>query len=102
KPKDEPPADLSTTLKKVRSILLPLDLGAADLRIQVVRGEENVAVLNSSNFSHAPGSDEFVLKFGEISIGAGYTFAAQQSAIVWKEDGLSLDRFDVTPRLGIR
>jgi hypothetical protein len=102
RPKDEKPADLSTTLKKVRSILMPLDLGAADLRIQVVRGEENVAVLNSSNFSHAPGSEEFVLKFGEISIGAGYTFAAQQSAIVWKEDGLSLDRFDVTPRMGIR
>ncbi|MEK7953955.1 translocation/assembly module TamB domain-containing protein [Luteolibacter soli] len=102
KPKEEKPADLSTTLKKVRSILMPLDLGAAGLRIQVVRGEENVAVLESSDFSHAPGSEDFVLKFGEISIGSGYAFAAQASTIQWGEERLSLDRFDVTSGLGIR
>ena len=98
----EEKVDLSTTMKKVRSILVPLDLTAAGLRIQVVRGEENVAVLDSSDFSHAPGSEEFVLKFGELTIGAGYAFAAQESVIVWEEERLSLDRFDVTPSLGIR
>ncbi|MCW1923804.1 translocation/assembly module TamB [Luteolibacter arcticus] len=102
KPKEEKAQDLSATVKKVRSIILPLDLSAAGLRIQVVRGEENVAVLDSSNFSHLPGSEEFGLAFGEIAIGAGYAFAAQESKIVWQEDRILLDRFDVTPRMGIR
>jgi hypothetical protein len=102
KPKEEKSQDLSATVTKVRSIILPLDLSAAGLRIQVVRGEEHVAVLNSSNFSHAPGSEEFFLAFGEIAIGAGYAFAAQESKIVWQEDRILLDRFDVTPRMGIR
>ncbi|MCW1886794.1 translocation/assembly module TamB [Luteolibacter flavescens] len=101
-PKEENPDDLPTTLKKIRAMLLPMDLRAADLRFQLVRGEESLVVLDTSTFSHAPGSDEFRLSLGQLGVTSGYSFEAQESVIVWGENDLSLDRFDVTPRLGVR
>ena len=106
-PKDpaKPPFDpkrLPETLRKIRGILLPMDLGAADIRVQLVRGDENLVTLDTTDFSHAPGSDDFRLKLGALAVGAGYAFAAQETVIHWTEEELSLNRFDLTPRLGVR
>lgn len=101
-PKKEEPEDLATTLKKIRKLLLPMDLRAADLRFQLVRGDESLVTLDTSDFSHVPGSEEFRLKLGALAVGPGYAFAAQESVIVWGEERLSLDHFDLTPRFGIR
>lgn len=96
------PNNLPETLRKIRRILLPMDLQAADLRFQLVRGEENLVTLDTSDFSHIPGSDDFRLKLGALAAGAGYAFAAQETVIHWEEENLSLNQFDLTPRLGVR
>lgn len=96
------PQALGETLRKARKILLSMDLKAADFQFQIVRGDEEIVTLASSDFSHEPGSDEFLLKLGNLAVGGGYAFDKQQTRIAWKEESLSLDRFDVTPRLGIQ
>ena len=65
------PKKLAETLRTVRSFLIPMELRAADLRFQLARGEENLLTLDSSDFTHAPGSDEFRLKLGTLAAGAG-------------------------------
>ena len=104
---DEPedpfdPQELGNTLRTVRKIVLPMDLRAANLRFQLVRGEESLVSLGSSDFSHKPGSSEFLLKLGNLAIDPGYEFNPQETSIVWEEESLTLDRFNVTPDLGIR
>jgi hypothetical protein len=59
-------------------------------------------VLDSSGLVHDPGSDDYRLRLGAIAAGAGYTFPAQQTILQWDEDKLGIDRFDLTPRLGVR
>jgi hypothetical protein len=95
------PVALAESLRKARRLLLPMDLGAADLQLQIVKGDEAVATLGTSQFSHVPGSDEFHLELGTLEAGAGYAFAAQNSVIHWTDESLSLDRFDLSPRLGV-
>ena len=99
---ESPPEPLPATLRKIRTLLRPLDLRAADFRFELVRGAERLLILDTSDFSHAPGSDEFVLDLGTLAVGPGYEFAAQKATLRWTDDGLALDRFDLTPRLGIR
>ncbi|WP_193211554.1 translocation/assembly module TamB domain-containing protein [Luteolibacter marinus] len=104
---DEPekpfdPQALGETLRKARKLVLPMELEAADLKFQLVRGEEQLVTLESSDFNHAPGSDDFSLKLGGLAVMGGYAFSAQETHIAWQEERLTLDRFDVTPRLGIR
>jgi hypothetical protein len=96
------PADLPEALRKIRSLLLPLDLRAADFRFQLVRGDESLLTLGNSNFTHAAGSNEFLLDLGKLAAGPKYEFPAQRTAIRWTEEFLTLDRFFLTPRLGVR
>lgn len=96
------PAKLAATLKKVRALVLPLDLSAADLRFQLVRGPETLVELGTSDFSHTPGSEDFRLKLGTLAAGAGYSFEPQETVIRWGEESFGLDRFQATPRLGVR
>ena len=103
---DEPdkpfdPQELPAMLRKIRGILLPMDLSAADLRFQLVRGEENLVTLDTSDFSHQPRSDDFRLKLGALAAGEGYAFSAQETVIHWTDENLTLDQFDLTPHLGV-
>jgi len=98
-PQPEPPAE---TLRKIRKLLRPMNLSAAQFQLGVVRGEERVATLDSSDFAHAAGSDDYRFQLGALAIGPDYEFPAQQSVLRWTEEGLTLDRFDLTPRLGVR
>lgn len=95
----EPPAEV---LRKLRNLLRPMNLSAARFQLGVVRGEERLATLDSSDFSHAAGSDDYRFQLGALAIGPDYKFPAQQSVLRWTEEGLSLDRFDLSPRLGVR
>ncbi|WP_367873019.1 translocation/assembly module TamB domain-containing protein [Luteolibacter sp. Populi] len=95
------PDILAEALRKARKFLLPLDLGAADLNLQLVRGEESLITLESSDFGHEPGSDEFRLKLGTIAAGPGYALAAQDSVIQWKKETLDLNHFEFSPRVGV-
>ncbi len=95
------PDVLANSLRKARKFLLPLDLGAADLSVKLVRGPETLMTLDSSDFGHVPGSDDFRLQFGTLAAGPGYALAAQDSMITWKEDSMFLNRFDFSPRVGI-
>lgn len=102
--KEEPPfapRELAATLERVRTLVTPMDLRAAELDFRLVRGGENLVDLGSSRFSHEPGSGEFHLDLGTLAVGPGHEFPAQESVIRWTEGRLALDRFDVTPRLGI-
>lgn len=104
--KDDPdkpfdPVALGEALRKARKLLLPMDLGAADLKLRIVKGPDEIVTLDTSQFSHAPGSDEFRLELGTLDAGPGYTFAAQNSVIRWTDRSLALDRFDLSPRLGV-
>lgn len=101
-PDSEPSTPLPETLRKIRALIGPMNLRATDLRFELVRGTEHLLTLDSSNFSHAPGSDDFVLDLGKLALGPGYEFPAQQASLRWTDSALSLDRFDLTPRLGIR
>ncbi len=95
------PVALAESLRKARKLLLPMDLGAADLKLQIVKGDEPIVSLDTSQFSHAPGSDEFRLELGTLEAGTGHAFAAQNSVIRWTEESLSLDRFELSPRMGV-
>lgn len=103
---DEPekpfdPDVLAESMRKARKFLLPLDLGAANLSFELVRGPDTLVKLDSSDFGHAPGSDEFRLQLGTLAAGPGYALAAQDSMITWKEESLHLNRFDFSPRVGV-
>lgn len=98
----ETPEPLPVILKKIRGLIRPLDLRAADFRLELLRGPETLLTLESSDLVHEPGSDEFRLRLGALAAGPGYEFPAQESVIRWSESELQLDRFDLTPRLGIR
>lgn len=95
------PESLPVTLRKIRAILRPLNLRAADLRLELVRGEESVLTLGSSDFEHRPGSDDYQLSLGGIAAGAGFEFPAQRTIIRWTDDRITLDRFDLTSRVGV-
>jgi len=101
-PDSEPAAPLPETLRKLRALLGPMDLRATELRFELVRGTERLLILDTSDFSHAPGSEDFVLDLGKLAVGPGYEFAAQKTTLRWTDDGLALDRFDLSSRLGIR
>ncbi len=96
------PAEPPETLRKIRALLLPLDLRAADFRFQLVRGDESLLTLDTSNFTHAAGSSDFLLELGNLAAGPKFQFPAQQTAIRWTDENLVLDRFFLTPRLGVR
>ena len=68
----------------------------------MVRGNESLLTLDTSNFSHAAGSSDFLLELGNLAAGPRYEFPAQTTAIRWTDDNLTLDRFFLTPRLGVR
>lgn len=102
KPEKENPDDLPTRLRKIRELVLPMELEAADLRFQLVRGDEIIATLGTSSISHVPGSPEIHLDLGEISVATGHNAPAQETLVTWEEDGFSLDRFDLTARAGVR
>ncbi|MDB6080188.1 MAG: hypothetical protein JWO82_3935, partial [Akkermansiaceae bacterium] len=94
------PQELATTLRKVRALLKPMYLNVADIRFQLVRGEESLVVLDTSGLVHDPGSDDYRLKLGAIAAGAGYAFPTQQTVLHWADESLSVDQFNLTPRLG--
>lgn len=95
------PEELPVTLRKIRSILRPMNLRAAEFRFELVRGEASLLTLGSSDFDHRPGSDDYQLKLGSIAAGAGFEFPAQETVIRWTDDRITLDRFDLTPRVGV-
>ena len=95
------PEELPVTLRKIRSILLPMNLRAAEFRFELVRGDESLLTLGTSDFDHRPGSDDYQLKLGRIAAGAGFEFPAQQTVIRWTDERITLDRFDLTPRAGL-
>ncbi len=95
------PQTLAETLRKIRSLVVPMDLQAADLTFQLVHGEETLVNLDTSHFSHAPGSDDFRLALGTLAVGPGHELPAQEALLRWTDETLTLDRFDITPRLGV-
>jgi hypothetical protein len=95
------PEELPVTLRKIRTLLRPLDLRAADFRFELVRGEESLLRLDHSDFEHRPGSDDYLLRLGQLAAGPGYEFPAQQTRIRWTEESITLDQFRLTPRLGL-
>lgn len=95
------PEELPVTLRKIRAILRPMDLRAAEFRFELVRGEESLLTLGSSDFEHRSGSDDYRLKLGKIAAGAGFEFPAQETLIRWTDDRITLDRFELTPRVGV-
>lgn len=99
---DSEPEELPVTLRRIRGLIRPMDLRAAEFRFELVRGEESLLNLQSSDFVHQPGTDEYVLRLGELAAEPGYEFPAQESRIRWTDEELSLDQFRLTPRFGIR
>jgi hypothetical protein len=93
--------ELSVTLRKIRAILRPMSLRAAEFRFELVRGEESLLTLGTSDFEHQPGSDDYHLKLGVLAAGPGYEFPAQETVVQWTDEGISIDQFNLTPRLGV-
>jgi hypothetical protein len=100
-PSTSEPVELPVTLRKIRTILRPMNLSAAEFRFEIVRGEESLLSLGSSDFEHQPGSDDYRLKLGVLAAAAGYEFPAQETVIRWTEESITLDKFSLTPRLGV-
>ena len=96
------PEELPVTLRRIRGLIRPMDLRAAEFRFELVRGEESLLSLQSSDFIHQPGSDDYLLRLGMLAAGPDYEFPAQESRLRWTEEEISLDQFSLTPRFGIR
>ncbi len=102
---DKPPmdfAELGRTLRQVREQIMPVNLDLKDVSFTASREGETVVEVADSNLQHRSGSDVIELELGQVTDAEGRSIEAQEVAIEWGQEVLSLDNLELTPMLGIK
>ncbi|RYD24720.1 MAG: hypothetical protein EOP86_28240, partial [Verrucomicrobiaceae bacterium] len=93
---------LVETIRTTRGRVIPLNIQLKDISLAATKEGEPFLNLAKSAISHAPGSDDFLLELGAVTDPQGREWPAQQSAIVWSPDDLTIARIDPLPGVSLR
>lgn len=102
---DKEPLDLPElirTLREARGKVIPLKVDLRRLSLTLERDGQPEFILEPSDIVHVPGSDAIELRVGKMTAPNRLEVEAQESAIVWTEERLSLQKLDPYPGIGIR
>lgn len=102
KPKEDKPTDLSKiseTLRNLRQRIVPVAADVSDLQVRVTRSGQPVFALAKMDLAHPGGADRFTLTLGELVFGPDRKLPAQETALVWKEDAISVEKALLLPGL---
>lgn len=106
--KEEPekkPLDLQElvrTIRMARGKVIPLKIDLRRISVATERDGKPEFSLDPTDIVHDPGSDTIRLSIGKMAAPNDLSLAAQESAIVWTEEKLSLEKLDPYPGLGLR
>ena len=103
--KDKPPFDLEKlvqTLRSVRGRVIPGSIDLRNISVKATKDGKPVIALAPSRIHHAAGEPELKVELGAITDANGREWPAQQSAIVWNAEDLTIDRIDPLPGVSIR
>jgi len=95
-------ADLTLTLRSIRSSLIPLAIDFKGISVAATRAGETVFSLDSSRLFHQAGSNDFSLEIGALTDATGKEWPAQKSSLRWTSDDLSISRLDPFPSVSLR
>jgi hypothetical protein len=104
-PKEEKPFNLQElvqTIRGARDKVLPLKIDLRRLSLNAERDGQPEFSLEPTDIIHPAGSDTISLNIGRMVGPTGLELAAQQSALVWRPEQLSLQQLDPYPGVGIR
>lgn len=105
KPEDKEPLDLPKlvqTLREARGKVIPLNIDLRRISLVTERDGKPEFILEPTDMVHVPGSDTIRLSIGKMTAPNDLVLPAQESAIVWTEEHLSLEKIDPYPGIGIR
>jgi hypothetical protein len=94
-------AQLSETLRSLRQRIVPVQVDVSDLQVRITNGSDPVFSLASMDLEHAAGADRFELKLGELGFPSDQVLPPQETAVVWAEESLSLEKAQLMPGLAV-
>jgi len=100
KPLDLP--GLVRTIREARGRVIPLNIDLQRISLVTERDGKPEFVLEPTDIIHPPGSDTITLRIGKMQAPNDLSLAAQESALVWTPEQLSLEKLDPYPGIGIR
>jgi len=104
-PKEKKPLDLPKlveTLRGARGKVIPLNIDLRRLSLVTERDGKPEFTLAPTDIVHEPGADAIRLNIGRMTAPNDLVLEAQESAIVWTDERLSLEKIDPYPGIGIR
>lgn len=102
---EKPPLDLKKlveTLRSLRGRVVPLELDLKNISLAATREDKPFLALAPSRISHQAGGEDLLLELGAFTDVTGREWPAQESAIVWSADKLSIVRIDPYPGVSVR
>jgi TamB, inner membrane protein subunit of TAM complex len=102
---EKPPLDLKKlveTIRTARAQVVPLKLDLKGISLAATREGKPAFNLAKSRITHQPGSPDLLLELGTITDAAGRDWPAQQSALRWTPDDLTIARIDPFPGISLR
>ncbi|MBX3739537.1 MAG: translocation/assembly module TamB domain-containing protein [Akkermansiaceae bacterium] len=100
KPLDLP--GLIRTIRETRAKVIPLNIDLQRISLATERDGKPEFTLEPTDIIHTPGSDTINLRIGKMTAPQDLTLPAQESALVWTPEQLSLEKLDPYPGIGIR
>ena len=104
-PEEKKPLDLPKlveTLRGARAKVIPLNIDLRRVSLVTERDGKPEFTLEPTDIVHVPGEDAIRLKIGRMSAPNDLVLGAQESALIWTDERLSLEKIDPYPGIGIR
>ncbi len=101
---EKPPFDfakLGNLLRDVRKQVNPVAINLENVGFSAEKEGKPVIELGQTDLSHEAGADKISLSLGEITIAGDKELAAQEVAILWTDERLTLDRIELLPILSV-
>jgi hypothetical protein len=105
KKEEDKPLDLPgliQTIRGARAKVIPLNIDLQRISLITERDGKPEFTLEPTDIIHPPGSDTITLRIGKMTAPGDLVLPAQESALVWAPEQLSLEKLDPYPGIGIR
>jgi hypothetical protein len=105
KKEEDKPLDLPgliQTIRGARAKVIPLNIDLQRISLITERDGNPEFTLEPTDIIHPPGSDTITLRIGKMTAPGDLVLPAQESALVWAPEQLSLEKLDPYPGIGIR
>ncbi|MFD0892531.1 translocation/assembly module TamB domain-containing protein [Luteolibacter ambystomatis] len=88
---------LSETLRTLRQRIVPVEADISDLRVAVTQKGQTVFGLASMDLKHESGGERFALKLGDLAFSNGRKLPAQETALVWRNEEIEVEKALLLP-----